>query len=521
LICSHFSQIAMEEKRFSPLVTIFHGKTAPEEGYLAGYAALIHFYDLAVPLPDRLALISQKRKQYKTAEWIVLTPRHKPADTVMGHLTFALKYEGIDLCVFKKLFVEISTEQWVSWLQKEPTGQYSRRVWALYEWLMDEKLPLPDLTIGNYVDLLDENLQYGAGADPSKRHRVRNNLPGVRSFCPLVRRTPKLDYFINLNLSGAINKILGKIHPDVMARTAAFLLLKDSKASYAIEGERPPQNRAQRWGRAIGQAGQRPITNEELLRLQQLVIDNPRFTKMGWRKEGGFVGEHDRRLGTPLPEHISAKWQDVPMLVNGLIDAEKRLAVARGFDAVIAAAVIAFGFVFIHPFVDGNGRIHRYLIHHALVRKGYVPPGIIFPVSAIILERLEEYRKVLEAYSSPRLDLIEWKPTENNNVDVLNETADYYRYFDATKQAEFLYSCVQQTVEHTIPEEVTYLERYDRMKDYLDNQFEMPDKLVALLVRFLEQGGGKLSKRAKQEEFAELNADEIKAIEEKYADLFL
>src|SRR5205085_11822414 len=107
---------------------------------------------------------------------------------------------------------------------------------------------------------------------------------------------------------------------------------------------------------------------------------------MGWRKKGGFVGEHDRRHGTPLPEHISAKWQDIPSLMDGLINTEQQLETANGFDAVVAAAMIAFGFVFIHPFVDGNGRINRYLIHHTLIRKGYVPPGIIFPVSAIILE---------------------------------------------------------------------------------------------------------------------------------------
>src|ERR1017187_1475408 len=71
---------------------------------------------------------------------------------------------------------------------------------------------------------------------------------------------------------------------------AAFLLLKDSKASYAIEGERPAYNRAERWGRAIGQAGQQKLTPQELMRLQEIVIGDKRFTKMGWRKEGGFIG---------------------------------------------------------------------------------------------------------------------------------------------------------------------------------------------------------------------------------------
>lgn len=191
------------------------------------------------------------------------------------------------------------------------------------------------------------------------------------------------------------------------------------------------------------------------------------------------------------------------------------------FDAVLSAAMIAFGFVFIHPFEDGNGRIHRYLIHHVLLRKEYVSKGMIFPVSSIILERLDEYRETLEAFSMPRLDLVEWRPDESNNVEVLNETIDLYRYFDATKQAEFLYSCVLETIEETIPAEVDYLEKYDLMKYYLDNHFEMPDKLVALLIRFLEQGKGQLSERAKNREFQELTVDEIKRIQDKFQDIFI
>ena len=226
------------------------------------------------------------------------------------------------------------------------------------------------------------------------------------------------------------------------------------------------------------------------------------------------------RIGTPIPDHISAKWKDLNLLVEGLIATDQKLEKDGSFDAVLAATLIAFGFVFIHPFVDGNGRIHRYLIHHVLLRKEYVSKGIIFPVSAIILERLDEYRRVLENYSQPRLDLIEWKPTKGNNVEVLNDTIDLYRYFDATKLAEFLYSCVRQTIEQTIPQEVAYLEKYDKMKNYLDNHFEMPDKTVALIVRFLDQGKGKLSERARLKEFEALKEEEIKDIENKYKDIF-
>jgi hypothetical protein len=71
------------------------------------------------------------------------------------------------------------------------------------------------------------------------------------------------------------------------------LLLKDSKASFPIEGEKPRSNKAARWGNAIGQAGENELDTQELDRLQQIVIESKRFTKFGIRKQEGFVGDRD------------------------------------------------------------------------------------------------------------------------------------------------------------------------------------------------------------------------------------
>jgi hypothetical protein len=79
---------------------------------------------------------------------------------------------------------------------------------------------------------------------------------------------------------------VANVPSDLLARTAAFLLLKDSKSSFAIEGEHPPQDRIQRWGRAIGEAGRRPIDLDELLRLQCIVIGDARYVSLGLRHEG-------------------------------------------------------------------------------------------------------------------------------------------------------------------------------------------------------------------------------------------
>ncbi len=501
-------------------VILFQGRSLPEsEMWLAGYSALIEVFDLKVPLPEKLAAISQRHKRYETGAWSIYTPRYKPEDTLVAHLTFALKHEGIDLTVLKLLFQKIDQQTIETWVHQEPTSQYSRRIWFLYEWLMERSLDLPDLRIGNFIDLLDPQKYYVASSEVSKRHRIRNNLLGVREFCPFLRRTEKLEKYINLRLNERAREETRAIHPDVLARAAAFLLLKDSRASFEIEGEHPGKSRTERWGRAIGQAGLAPLTLQELTRLQKIVIEDQRFVPMGLRKEGGFIGVHERSTGTPLPDHISARPQDLPSLMEGLIEAYQKLKKGP-LDSILCAALIAFGFVFIHPFADGNGRLHRYIIHHILAESGFAPFGIIFPVSTVILEHIDAYRCILESYSRPRLEFIEWKPTPDGNVEVLNDTKDLYRYFDVTHQAEFLYECVWQTIDKILPQEIGYLEKYDQLKTAIHEKFDIPNHLTDLLIRFLHQNNGILSKRAREKEFKAFSKEECQDLEEMYKDVF-
>lgn len=504
----------------SQIGTVFHDFSRPEEGSsLAGYAALLEAHDLKVPVPDSLCIIGTKHKKHVDGRWNVFTPRHKPDDTLYGHLTFALKYEAIDLAILNALFRVVDAQEIESIVRSEPTGMYSRKIWFLWEWLREEQLDLEDAGKCNFVSLINTKLQYEGASVPSKRHRIRNNLPGTKNFCPLIRKTKKLDLYLSKKISEKAVKNIGQTHPDLLSRAAAFLLLKDSKASYTIEGETPPHNRIERWGRIIGEAGNRPLSINEFEHLQNLVITDSRFIKPGLRLEGGFVGEHDRVSGMPMPDHISARPDDLETLMSGLIETYELLRKDE-FDAILMATIIAFGFVFIHPFEDGNGRIHRYLFHHVLAEKEFVPKGLIFPVSAVILERIEEYRKTLEHYSKSRVGLIEWRPSERNNVEVLNETLDFYRYFDATKQAEFFFECVEETVSQTLPEEVEYLRKYDLLNEFIKNYIDMPNRLVDLLIRFLSQNDGKLSKRKQAKEFQELTEKEVQAIETKYQEIF-
>ena len=186
---------------------------------------------------------------------------------------------------------------------------------------------------------------------------------------------------------------------------------------------------------------------------------------------------------------------------------------ASDLDAVLAATVSAFAFVFIHPFGDGNGRIHRFLIHSALARRQYSPPGIILPVSAAILRQKHLYDQALEAFSKPILACIQWETTYDGEIKVTHETGSLYRHFDATSQAEFLYDRVAETIKEDFKKELDFLSIYDACLSAVRSVVDMPDRRASLLVRLCLQNGGSLSK-TKRSQFNELTDTEVTQIED-------
>jgi Fic family protein len=519
----------MKNAHFSSDAPRFHGEAKPCPGWTVGYTAIIEALNLRMPYPPVKALVSAKNRRFETDSWRVFPVKYLPTDStdqskvesLYHHLVFALKYEGVNLLVFAKLTEVLEEDELLDLVAISPLGQYSRRIWFLLEWTSGKRIEgKEDIAKKSYVPAVDEALQYAVKGIKSPRHLVLNNLPGTPQFCALISKSKKLEDHISAKSMEAGTQELAGIRRDVLQRASAFLMLKDSRASFTIEGESPKSSRAARWGNAIGTAGVKELTASELIRLQHMVIESNRFVTRGFRTQGGFVGEHDRHSGAPIPEHISCRPEDIEDLVTGLIEAN-HILMHDAYHAVLAAASISFGFVFIHPFADGNGRIHRYLVHHILAQKKFSAEGIIFPISASILDHLEAYRSVLESQSKPLLEVIEWEETPDHNVQVTHPTKDYYRFFDATKQAEFMFDCVNDTIENIIPQEINYLTNYDAFKQFLDKAFEMPDKWASKLVRFLDQNQGVISKRAREREFSALSQTDVERIEAAYRSIFL
>ena len=492
----------------------FQNEILPDSCRLIGYSWLLNHLNLNIPLRE-LCCESEKRlasQKIQKSHWLVFDSQLSVEENLNSNLEFALKHETIDLLVLKFIFKAFSKEGIVKYIQINPKRILSKKIWFLYEFLLDEQLPIEDLPVGKYDDLLDSR-KYIVKNDPikSQRHKLNNNLLGTSKICPIITKTQKLQDYINRDLSTDISNVIGKVSKSLVRRAASFLLLSDSRASFEIEGERPTKNRIENWGKIINEAGKTPLSIDEIQRLHAILLEDSRFMKIGLRDDEVFLGDRDRD-NYPLPEFIGAKSKDLNNLLQDWIELDNLLS-SDELDPILHAVIIAFSFVYIHPLEDGNGRIHRYLIHHVLAHRSFYPKGMIFPISNVILDEIEKYRDILVSHTTPLMDLIEWEATSSGNVKILNDTQDLYRFFNCTASCEFIYESVEKTIKETLPHELSYLNSFDKAYEEINDFIVMPDNKIKSLITFILQNDGKLSKNKKEKYYEKLTQSEIENIE--------
>jgi hypothetical protein len=492
---------------------------APRDSVAAGYARAILEYRLAVLPPHRLTFVATRGARRERAEEgrvvVVLPASYAPDPALVDHLEFALKYDGVNLEVLAALFRRVDQapfeQRLTTFVRGRPTGQYARRLWFLYEFLTGRRLAIDDVTTGNYVELLDGATQFTGSSQRSRRHRVIDNLLGDVRFCPTVRRTPELERFVASGLRDEVLRIIKDFDEDALRRAVSYLYTKETRSSFDIEGEKPGPARTERFVAILrGAADLQRITAADLIRLQNATVDD-RFADTGWRTDQVYVGEQVD-LARQKIHYIAPRPGDVGSLMEGLLTCMRRLEDST-VDAVVQAAVISFGFVFIHPFSDGNGRLHRLLIHHVLARRGFTPKGLIFPVSAVMLERRSEYDACLETFSVPLMPLLDFDEDEDGVIVVKNDSAGLYRYLDATPMAEALARWVEQTVKVEFRAELDFVVRLRETRRALEAVAELPDRLMNLFIKVCLNNAGRLSPSKRKKHFAMLSDAEVKAME--------
>lgn len=443
--------------------------------------------------------------------------KYWPGDEVGDQLEFALKYDGVNLSALKLIFDAVAEKEIVNFIQSRPTGKYARRIWFFYEFLTDKTLPVADLTKGNYVDALDTDRYYTIfPGKKSQRHRIVNNLLGTKAFCPIVRQTETLKKLTASDLRKRCEAIVASYPPALLKRALIYLYNKETKSSFEIEHLRPNTSRAEKFIASLELAEQQDFCEKEsLIDLQNRIVD-PRFKDKAYRTTQNYVGQ-TLSYQKEVIHYICPKPDDLPDMMQGLI-LSHQLMKTGGIFPVIHAAVISYGFAFMHPFEDGNGRIHRFLIHNILSIQGAVPKGLMFPVSAVMLKNPSDYDASLEAFSRPLMQLTEYRLDELGQMTVYTDTACWYRYMDMTAQAEALYDFIGKTIEDELVEELDFLARYGQTKKAIQEIIDMPDRLIDLFIQLCLQNNGSLSEKRRSAHFAFLTDEELSLMEQAVRD---
>jgi hypothetical protein len=462
-----------------------------------GYARLIEQFSLRVRPLDAPASTSGSVNQRVNAHDRILFPRNVSIDdSPVGHLEFALRHEGVNLEVIDAAFEHISPTDLSSRLKVAPTGVQIRRACHLWEWLTGRDLPTEGFAAtGGYVDLFPRDTYVTSEKPVNKpKFRVRDNALGTADFCPIVRlsalpQTPSL-----IELVDEASRTLGTLSdPALYERAVNYLNLSETRSSFAIEREQPSSEKQERFIQLLRRAGEPAVVDEDwLVGLQNTVVRDVFSQEASYRTTQNWLEDATGRITffPPPPD-------DLRRLMDGweaFVGEHGRCA-----DVLVKAACAAFGFVYIHPFLDGNGRLHRFLIQHVLARSVPLPGGAIVPVSAVILKNIPDYLGVLTGFSRPVTKMWRYTPGDAGPMVTEASASRAYRFFDASREVAFLHRIIQLAVQEEIPRELAWLSGYDAAFQQIDAEFDLPQKDISALIRMIHSNQGTISSNRRKQ----------------------
>jgi hypothetical protein len=292
------------------------------------------------------------------------------------------------------------------------------------------------------------------------------------------------------------------------------MTLRESKASFLIEGEADRGSRIQRFAdvmaRRTGQ-GELPLTDGALAELQREILGPvSTLTRLGIRQSPVFVGETVRLQ--EVVHYVAPPESNLADMLEGL-----RIFLDRtqGQSAVLRSAVAAFAFVYIHPLADGNGRVHRFLINDVLRRDGVIPAPVILPVSAVITADAGErrsYDQVLDQVSKPLMqsvgDQVKFASVHTTYADGVVSNFVFsgqemarpiWRYPDLGPHIVYLSKVIARTLSEQMRDESKFLRAHHRAREAVKEVVEMPDHQADRLLRSMQANQGSLSNVLAQE----------------------
>lgn len=455
-----------------------------------GYAHLIDTLKLNVQPLARPALISSSVNRRIDSETRILFPTGVAFEnTLVGHLEFALRHEGVNLEVIDAVFEHLPPQDLIARLRTTPTGEHIRRACFLWEWMTGKELNAGVTVRGGYVDLFPEDIYYTATQSTrAQNFRVRNNALGTPAFCPIVRRAaiPQEPPLSEL-LQEAQRTLDAVDDPELYRRALAYLYLSETRGSYAIESETPSSDKQERFVQLLKRAGEPgKVTEEWLVKLQNVIVRDVYSQEASYRAKQNWLEDSSGRISFfPAPiDDLSRVMQGWEAFLNDE---------GRCTDVLVKAACAAFGFVYLHPFWDGNGRLHRFLIQHVLARSALMGPETVIPISAVIEQNIPAYHAVLTAFSRSVTALWDYRRSDIEPIILRSPGSRSYRFFEADREVAFLHAMIKQAVQEEIPRELAWLQGYDLAFSKLNSELDLPQKDLSTLIRMIQSNNGTLS----------------------------
>ncbi|MBI3156221.1 MAG: Fic family protein [Burkholderiales bacterium] len=494
---------------------------------MVGYDFLLSRIPLRMPPLTRPARVRPVTRIEPMPD-LLAVPRHvTPAGdaSLLDHVLFALKHETIRLAILHEALKLVPGEDLVRALTAQRTGGYLRKAAFLWEKANGQALPLPwDTTGGNYLDLFGRSAYYcGPLWERSAKYRINFNGIGPYEFCPVVIRDVALEQRGRDVLERLRAWATDPANAGIVDRVMNWAYFSETRDSYAIENEAPTPDKERAFLQAMEHLRDRtPLTEGYLVELQNVVItsdlklERAFRARQNWLQRGGH-GALAVRYVPPPPEGLGP-------LMEGLM----RMANAREGDVppFVKAALVSFGFVLLHPFMDGNGRVSRLLAHHSLNFNEALPtvggnPAIL-PLSVAMKRHEKDYLAALEAFSRPARQL--WDVTyvaDNEFVFEFKSSPMVYAHWPGDAAASFVTGCAEVALQQSLFDETNFIQAYDRAYEQIDKEFDLPNRTINLLIQWIQQNNGRMPERRRNaSELILLKPQQIARIEAIVAECF-
>ncbi len=417
-------------------------------------------------------------------------------DDPLQHLFFALKHEGMNMQACILALKKIPGQAVAEAFQRTSSSGYARIAGYLWEIANGQQLEGLPAATGAYEKLFDEALHITGRTQRNTRWRVDFNGIGSPSYCITVRRNDKIRGLLAADLLGEVEKFVANVDQVVLDRAVRWAYLSETDNSYAIEREKPSPSKAEAFAKLLSKAHDAEVISEEyLVALQNLAVTNPLDRAAGFREDQNRLRNEMRgALGvTYLPPP--------PDLVRPIMDAIMALCNERDspVDALVRGSLASFAFVFAHPFMDGNGRLSRFLFHKVACSDDGLKSGLVLPVSIAMKRHENAYLAALQSFSKPARSL--WDVTFVSDDLIYQDfrgAPEIYRYWDATDCVEFGLAMAREALHHDLRQEMDFLRRYDTVYRAINDAVDMNNNDLVIMARSIAQAGELSNNRYKQ-----------------------